>query len=194
MPSSRLRVLPNQSSVCDLNFYYLLVSNEQKSTVTKTGCLYGLGYAGPRIVNIPLASGLSDLGVITPYLLAEAALGSQLFIHDCVVEIYDRRHRRQRMLLFFTRHKMQPNNIALTSIDPDIVWTGQILVMKLGRTGKSVVHLRACDKGLASDAIIRYTDFLIIYQQCSRRVLQLSDSNIADHPSPNSDWGLLVIY
>lgn len=109
-------------------------------------------------MNVPVASGLSDLGVITPYLLAEAALGSQLFVHDCAVDIYDDlRRRRQRMLLFFTCHKTQPKNDALTSIDPHIVWTGQILVMKLGRDRKSVVHLRASDKVLASEAIIRYS-------------------------------------
>lgn len=117
----------------------------------------------PRSVSIPVTSGLSDLGVIKPYLLAEAALGSQLFIHDCLVDIYDNDHsRRQRMILFFTRHKFQPVNVALSAINPRILWPGQILVMKLGRDQKSVVHFRASDRGLASRAILRYCDGLLM--------------------------------
>lgn len=189
MPSSRICILPNRNSVCKFYPPHLILIKWKKRTTQKTGCLYGFGHPVPRSVDIPVTSGLSDLGVIKPYMLAEAVLGSQLFIHDCLMEIYDDAHSRcQCMILFFTRHKFQPINVALSAVNPHILWSGQILVMKLGRDQKSVVHFQVSDKGLASQAILQYCDdLLMIHQQCSICILQFSDSYIPKYVSPNSN-------
>lgn len=91
-----------------------------------------------------------------PFPMVEAAIGLGLYIHDCMVEIPDRRGRMHRFMIYFTRHMLQPLNSCLLNLNAGAHWPGQILVLKIGRRDPNAyVNLRGEDKGMADAAVKR---------------------------------------
>ncbi|RDB14513.1 hypothetical protein Hypma_016609 [Hypsizygus marmoreus] len=118
---------------------------------------YSFTSTAPFYVGIPTASyrkiGFGARHIQLP--LVEVALGTRLFIHDCLVELVTSGDSHA-FRVFFTRHAYQPKNPSVARIFPDGNWHGQILVMKIGkREETSVINLRSGDRALARVAVLK---------------------------------------
>ena len=86
----------------------------------------------------------------------EEYLGTRLYIHDCLVAVVDPSMRRHCFKIFFTRHIFHPPNPSLNTLDGNLVWHGEMLVMRVSAVNTTrLVHIRKGDAGLAAEAILR---------------------------------------
>jgi hypothetical protein len=110
----------------------------------------------PQAVMIPTAHFLDPALGIVSLPMVEAALGSRLFIHDCLVEVHDSKQRSQFFRIYLTRHALQPHNCAIKRIDPLADWPGQMVVMKVAKRNKGIlINVGRCDRRLADRAVLR---------------------------------------
>ena len=86
----------------------------------------------------------------------EEFLGTRLYIHDCLVAVTDSSSKRHLFKIFFTRHIVQPLNRSLRSLDANLEWHGEMLVMRVAALDHTrLIHLRCGDASLAEKAIHR---------------------------------------
>ena len=87
----------------------------------------------------------------------EEILGARLYIHDCLVTVMDALHRRHGFRIFFTRHIFQPSNRSLQSVDDNVAWHGEMLIMRVNKDNSHcVTRLRRGDGQLAKEAASRW--------------------------------------
>ena len=134
--------------------------------------LYGYGSARPRSVNVRITHFPTSTGS-KPFVQAEEVLGTETYIHDCDIQtIYPRSTKRFR--IYFTRHRLLPQNDAIRYTHPGTSWHGQLLVVRLADDGGRHVSLRRGDITFIKRLVKRY---LVTIDQC--RIHEIDQSSFA---------------